>query len=151
MSLSVHNCCQQWYFCSLWKKNLNSLHFLFSRIGLDWACTVADILHSLNVSPEWSTVIASFTDHCIQQLPQTLKRTNLFTLLVLVGFPEVRTMNEIRLWSLLPNISRLLMAFILTGVVCRNSDGVHRQRQRTARHDLVQTLHWEEPCCSGGH
>uniref|UniRef100_A0A3P8VT83 Zinc finger ZZ-type and EF-hand domain containing 1 n=1 Tax=Cynoglossus semilaevis TaxID=244447 RepID=A0A3P8VT83_CYNSE len=68
---------------------------LDSRIGLDWACTVADILHSLNVSPEWSTVIASFTDHCIQQLPQTLKRTNLFTLLVLVGFPEVRTMNEI--------------------------------------------------------
>lgn len=60
-----------------------------SRIGLDWACTVADILHSLNACPEWSTVIAAFTDHCIQQLPQTLKRTNLFTLLVLVGFPEV--------------------------------------------------------------
>uniref|UniRef100_A0A3Q3EHT6 Zinc finger, ZZ-type with EF hand domain 1 n=1 Tax=Labrus bergylta TaxID=56723 RepID=A0A3Q3EHT6_9LABR len=62
---------------------------LDSRIGLDWACTVADVLHSLNVCPEWSTVIAAFTDHCIQQLPQTLKRTNLFTLLVLVGFPEV--------------------------------------------------------------
>uniref|UniRef100_A0A4W6ECK7 Zinc finger ZZ-type and EF-hand domain containing 1 n=1 Tax=Lates calcarifer TaxID=8187 RepID=A0A4W6ECK7_LATCA len=62
---------------------------LDSRIGLDWACTVADILHSLNACPEWSTVIAAFTDHCIQQLPQTLKRTNLFTLLVLVGFPEV--------------------------------------------------------------
>ncbi|XP_036975972.1 zinc finger ZZ-type and EF-hand domain-containing protein 1 isoform X2 [Acanthopagrus latus] len=62
---------------------------LDSRIGLDWACTVADILHSLNACPEWNTVIAAFTDHCIQQLPQTLKRTNLFTLLVLVGFPEV--------------------------------------------------------------
>uniref|UniRef100_A0A3Q3B408 Zinc finger, ZZ-type with EF hand domain 1 n=1 Tax=Kryptolebias marmoratus TaxID=37003 RepID=A0A3Q3B408_KRYMA len=62
---------------------------LDSRIGLDWACTVADILDSLNACPEWSTVIAAFTDHCIQQLPQTLKRTNLFTLLVLVGFPEV--------------------------------------------------------------
>ncbi|XP_026226590.1 zinc finger ZZ-type and EF-hand domain-containing protein 1 isoform X2 [Anabas testudineus] len=62
---------------------------LDSRIGLDWACTVADILHSLDACPEWSLVIAAFTDHCIQQLPQTLKRTNLFTLLVLVGFPEV--------------------------------------------------------------
>nr|XP_019941221.1 PREDICTED: zinc finger ZZ-type and EF-hand domain-containing protein 1 isoform X3 [Paralichthys olivaceus] len=62
---------------------------LDSRIGLDWACTVADILHSLNTCPEWSPVIAAFTDHCVQQLPQTLKRTNLFTLLVLVGFPEV--------------------------------------------------------------
>uniref|UniRef100_A0A3B4AK10 Uncharacterized protein n=1 Tax=Periophthalmus magnuspinnatus TaxID=409849 RepID=A0A3B4AK10_9GOBI len=62
---------------------------LDSRIGLDWACTVADILHSLNSSSEWSTVIASFTDHCIQQLPNSLRCTNLFTLLVLVGFPEV--------------------------------------------------------------
>uniref|UniRef100_A0A669B698 Zinc finger ZZ-type and EF-hand domain containing 1 n=1 Tax=Oreochromis niloticus TaxID=8128 RepID=A0A669B698_ORENI len=62
---------------------------LDSRIGLDWACTVADILHSLNACPEWCTIIAAFTDHCVQQLPQTLKRTNLFTLLVLVGFPEV--------------------------------------------------------------
>ncbi|XP_008426375.1 zinc finger ZZ-type and EF-hand domain-containing protein 1 isoform X2 [Poecilia reticulata] len=62
---------------------------LDSRIGLDWACTVADILHTLNTCPEWSAVIAAFTDHCVQQLPQTLKRTNLFTLLVLVGFPEV--------------------------------------------------------------
>ncbi|KAM3601090.1 uncharacterized protein V6R79_007539 [Siganus canaliculatus] len=62
---------------------------LDSRIGLDWACTVADILHSLNACPEWTVVIAAFTDHCVQQLPQTLKRTNLFTLLVLVGFPEV--------------------------------------------------------------
>nr|XP_049597636.1 zinc finger ZZ-type and EF-hand domain-containing protein 1 isoform X2 [Syngnathus scovelli] len=62
---------------------------LDSRIGLDWACTVADILHNLNTCPGWRAVIAAFTDHCIQQLPQTLKRTNLFTLLVLVGFPEV--------------------------------------------------------------
>ncbi|XP_077361813.1 zinc finger ZZ-type and EF-hand domain-containing protein 1 [Festucalex cinctus] len=62
---------------------------LDSRIGLDWACTVANILHDLNTCPGWSTVIAAFTDHCMQQLPQSLKRTNLFTLLVLVGFPEV--------------------------------------------------------------
>ncbi|KAF7655072.1 hypothetical protein LDENG_00061510 [Lucifuga dentata] len=62
---------------------------LDSRIGLDWACTVADILHSLNSCLQWSTVIADFTDHCVQQLPHTLQRTNLFTLLVLVGFPEV--------------------------------------------------------------
>ncbi|XP_077447834.1 zinc finger ZZ-type and EF-hand domain-containing protein 1 [Stigmatopora argus] len=62
---------------------------LDSRIGLDWACTVANILHDLNSCPEWGAAIAAFTDHCVQQLPQTLKRTNLFTLLVLVGFPEV--------------------------------------------------------------
>ncbi|KAM8835522.1 zinc finger ZZ-type and EF-hand domain-containing protein 1 isoform 1-T1 [Synchiropus picturatus] len=74
-----------------------TIHLLFSlgavcldsRIGLDWACTVADILHSLNVCPEWSSVIVAFTDHCVRQLPQSFKRTNLFTLLVLVGFPEV--------------------------------------------------------------
>lgn len=61
----------------------------YSRIGLDWACTVADILHSLHSCPEWNNVITALTDHCIQQLPKSLKRTNLFTLLVLVGFPEV--------------------------------------------------------------
>ncbi|XP_063059602.1 zinc finger ZZ-type and EF-hand domain-containing protein 1 [Engraulis encrasicolus] len=66
---------------------------LDSRIGLDWACTVADILRDLNVCPQWSGVLAGFTDHCIQQLPHTLKRTNLFTLLVLVGFPEVLCMG----------------------------------------------------------
>ncbi|XP_076130954.1 zinc finger ZZ-type and EF-hand domain-containing protein 1 isoform X1 [Alosa pseudoharengus] len=66
---------------------------LDSRIGLDWACTVADILRNLNVCPQWSGVLAGFTDHCVQQLPQQLKRTNLFTLLVLVGFPEVLCMG----------------------------------------------------------
>ncbi|XP_056313919.1 zinc finger ZZ-type and EF-hand domain-containing protein 1 [Danio aesculapii] len=66
---------------------------LDSRIGLDWACSVADILRNLNVSSQWCTVVASFTDHCILQLPQHLKRTNLFTLLVLVGFPEVLCMG----------------------------------------------------------
>uniref|UniRef100_A0AAZ3PWD1 Zinc finger ZZ-type and EF-hand domain containing 1 n=1 Tax=Oncorhynchus tshawytscha TaxID=74940 RepID=A0AAZ3PWD1_ONCTS len=66
---------------------------LDSRIGLDWACSVADILRSLNACPQWSVVIAAFTDHCVRQLPQTLKRTNLFTLLVLVGFPEVLCMG----------------------------------------------------------
>uniref|UniRef100_A0A672L7F8 Zinc finger ZZ-type and EF-hand domain containing 1 n=1 Tax=Sinocyclocheilus grahami TaxID=75366 RepID=A0A672L7F8_SINGR len=66
---------------------------LDSRIGLDWACSVADILRNLNVSSQWCAVVANFTDHCIQQLPQQLKRTNLFTLLVLVGFPEVLCMG----------------------------------------------------------
>ncbi|XP_051981297.1 zinc finger ZZ-type and EF-hand domain-containing protein 1-like isoform X2 [Xyrauchen texanus] len=66
---------------------------LDSRIGLDWACSVADILQNLNVCPQWCVVVAAFTDHCIQQLPQHLKRTNLFTLLVLVGFPEVLCMG----------------------------------------------------------
>ncbi|XDV20765.1 hypothetical protein PO909_026027 [Leuciscus waleckii] len=66
---------------------------LDSRIGLDWACSVAEILRNLNVSSQWCAVVAAFTDHCIQQLPQQLKRTNLFTLLVLVGFPEVLCMG----------------------------------------------------------
>uniref|UniRef100_A0A8C2EGA8 Zinc finger, ZZ-type with EF hand domain 1 n=1 Tax=Cyprinus carpio TaxID=7962 RepID=A0A8C2EGA8_CYPCA len=66
---------------------------LDSRIGLDWACSVADILRNLNVSSQWCAVVAAFTDHCIQQFPQQLKRTNLFTLLVLVGFPEVLCMG----------------------------------------------------------
>ncbi|XP_066551309.1 zinc finger ZZ-type and EF-hand domain-containing protein 1 isoform X2 [Amia ocellicauda] len=66
---------------------------LDSRIGLDWACSVADILQDLNACPQWSDVITAFTDHCIAQLPHQLKRTNLFTLLVLVGFPEVLCMG----------------------------------------------------------
>ncbi|XP_049325560.1 zinc finger ZZ-type and EF-hand domain-containing protein 1 [Astyanax mexicanus] len=66
---------------------------LDSRIGLDWACSVADILRNLKACPQWCSVIAAFTDHCIQQLPQQLKRTNVFTLLVLVVFPEVLCMG----------------------------------------------------------
>lgn len=50
---------------------------------------MADILRSLNSSAQWHSVIAAFTDHCIKQLPFQLKHTNIFTLLVLVGFPEV--------------------------------------------------------------
>lgn len=75
--------------------NLSIFSPFGSRIGLDWACTVADILHRLNACPMWSTVIAAFADHCVNQLPQTLKRTNLFTLLVLVGFPQVRSTEVI--------------------------------------------------------
>ncbi|XP_039612710.1 zinc finger ZZ-type and EF-hand domain-containing protein 1 isoform X1 [Polypterus senegalus] len=66
---------------------------LDSRIGLDWACSVADILRDLNTCPQWSNVIAAFTKYCMKQLPFHLKRTNLFTLLVLVGFPEVLCMG----------------------------------------------------------
>ncbi|KAB1266491.1 Zinc finger ZZ-type and EF-hand domain-containing protein 1 [Camelus dromedarius] len=62
---------------------------LDSRVGLDWACSMAEILRSLNSAPLWREVIAAFTDHCIKQLPFQLKHTNIFTLLVLVGFPQV--------------------------------------------------------------
>ncbi|XP_053130784.1 zinc finger ZZ-type and EF-hand domain-containing protein 1 isoform X2 [Hemicordylus capensis] len=62
---------------------------LDSRVGLDWACTMADILQALNSSAQWHGVIAAFTDHGVKQLPFQLKHTNIFTLLVLVGFPEV--------------------------------------------------------------
>uniref|UniRef100_A0A8C3R9X7 Zinc finger ZZ-type and EF-hand domain containing 1 n=1 Tax=Cyanoderma ruficeps TaxID=181631 RepID=A0A8C3R9X7_9PASS len=63
------------------------------RVGLDWASSMADILRSLNSSAQWHDVIAAFTDHCIKQLPFQLKHTNIFTLLVLVGFPEVLCMG----------------------------------------------------------
>ncbi|XP_028937724.1 zinc finger ZZ-type and EF-hand domain-containing protein 1 isoform X1 [Ornithorhynchus anatinus] len=62
---------------------------LDSRVGLDWACTMADILRALDAAPQWHDVIAAFGDHCVRQLPFQLKHTNIFTLLVLVGFPEV--------------------------------------------------------------
>ncbi|XP_062031240.1 zinc finger ZZ-type and EF-hand domain-containing protein 1 isoform X1 [Lepus europaeus] len=62
---------------------------LDSRVGLDWACSMAEILRSLNSAPLWRDVLAAFTDHCIKQLPFQLKHTNIFTLLVLVGFPQV--------------------------------------------------------------
>uniref|UniRef100_A0A8C0XJX8 Zinc finger ZZ-type and EF-hand domain-containing protein 1 n=1 Tax=Castor canadensis TaxID=51338 RepID=A0A8C0XJX8_CASCN len=62
---------------------------LDSRVGLDWACSMAEILRSLNSAPLWRDVIATFTDYCIKQLPFQLKHTNIFTLLVLVGFPQV--------------------------------------------------------------
>ncbi|GCC35998.1 hypothetical protein chiPu_0014488 [Chiloscyllium punctatum] len=58
-------------------------------ISLDWASSVADILRDLNFSPQWQEVIAACTQRCIEELPFHLKRTNIFTLLVLVGFPEV--------------------------------------------------------------
>ncbi|GAB1296409.1 Zinc finger ZZ-type and EF-hand domain-containing protein 1 [Apodemus speciosus] len=63
---------------------------LDSRVGLDWACSMAEILRSLNNAPLWQDVIATFTDHCIKQLPFQLKHTNIFTLLVLVGFPQLK-------------------------------------------------------------
>ncbi|MEE6469872.1 hypothetical protein FKM82_008802 [Ascaphus truei] len=66
---------------------------LDSKVGLDWACTVTDILRELNDSPQWHNVIAAYTDCCIKKLPFQLKNTNIFTLLVLVGFPEVLCMG----------------------------------------------------------
>ncbi|XP_068939360.1 zinc finger ZZ-type and EF-hand domain-containing protein 1 isoform X2 [Petaurus breviceps papuanus] len=74
-----------------------TVHLLFSlgavcldsRVGLDWACSMADILRTLHSCPGWCGVVAAFTEHCLKQLPFQLKHTNIFTLLVLVGFPEV--------------------------------------------------------------
>lgn len=57
---------------------------------------MADILRSLNSSAQWHPVIAAFTDHCIKQLPFQLKHTNIFTLLVLVGFPEVSGLSVLK-------------------------------------------------------
>uniref|UniRef100_H9G4F0 Uncharacterized protein n=1 Tax=Anolis carolinensis TaxID=28377 RepID=H9G4F0_ANOCA len=62
---------------------------LDSRLGLDWACILAEALGALGASPQWHGVVSSFTEHCVRQLPFQLKHTNLFALLVLVGFPEV--------------------------------------------------------------
>uniref|UniRef100_A0A5F8H4L4 Zinc finger ZZ-type and EF-hand domain containing 1 n=1 Tax=Monodelphis domestica TaxID=13616 RepID=A0A5F8H4L4_MONDO len=78
-----------------------TVHLLFSlgavcldsRVGLDWACSMADILRALHACPQWHSVVAAFTDHCMKQLPFQLKHTNIFTLLVLVGFPEVLCMG----------------------------------------------------------
>ncbi|XP_072475032.1 zinc finger ZZ-type and EF-hand domain-containing protein 1 isoform X2 [Notamacropus eugenii] len=74
-----------------------TVHLLFSlgavcldsRVGLDWACSMADILRALHGCARWHGVVAAFTEHCLKQLPCQLKHTNIFTLLVLVGFPEV--------------------------------------------------------------
>ncbi|XP_077152606.1 zinc finger ZZ-type and EF-hand domain-containing protein 1 [Ranitomeya variabilis] len=66
---------------------------LDSKVGLDWACTMSDILRELNNSSKWHKVMTAFTDHCMQELPHQLKNTNIFTLLVLVGFPEVLCMG----------------------------------------------------------
>ncbi|XP_043938838.1 zinc finger ZZ-type and EF-hand domain-containing protein 1 [Protopterus annectens] len=71
---------------------------LDSRVGLDWACSMADILRDLNTSPRWREVMAAFTDHCIKHLPFQLNRTNIFTLLVLVGFPEVLSMGSLSVY-----------------------------------------------------
>ncbi|XP_074046652.1 zinc finger ZZ-type and EF-hand domain-containing protein 1 isoform X2 [Macrotis lagotis] len=78
-----------------------TVHLLFSlgavcldsRVGLDWACSMADILHTLHDCPRWHGVVAAFTENCLKQLPFQLKHTNIFTLLVLVGFPEVLCMG----------------------------------------------------------
>ncbi|XP_043848131.1 zinc finger ZZ-type and EF-hand domain-containing protein 1 isoform X2 [Dromiciops gliroides] len=78
-----------------------TVHLLFSlgavcldsRVGLDWACSVADILRALHDCPQWHGVAAAFTENCLKQLPFRLKHTNIFTLLVLVGFPEVLCMG----------------------------------------------------------
>ncbi|MEJ1273215.1 zinc finger ZZ-type with EF hand domain 1 [Cricetulus griseus] len=82
---------------------------LDSRVGLDWACSMAEILRSLNNAPLWRDVIATFTDHCIKQLPFQLKHTNIFTLLVLVGFPQAHGFEETHATFLQTDLLKLLV------------------------------------------
>ncbi|OXB64763.1 hypothetical protein ASZ78_016290 [Callipepla squamata] len=82
---------------------------LDSRVGLDWASSMADILRSLNASAQWHNVITAFTDHCIKQLPFQLKHTNIFTLLVLVGFPEIHGFKEVQAAFLQSGLLKLLV------------------------------------------
>ncbi|KAM9728084.1 zinc finger ZZ-type and EF-hand domain-containing protein 1 [Menidia menidia] len=125
---------------------------LDSRIGLDWACTVADILHSLNACPEWSTVIAAFTDHCVQQLPQTLKRTNLFTLLVLVGFPEVLCVGTQTVF--IDNANEQHNMILLKHFTEKNHAAVvdvkTRKRKTVKDYQLIQSQD-STAACSSGH
>lgn len=86
-----------------------------SRVGLDWACSMAEILRSLNSAPLWRDVIATFTDHCIKQLPFQLKHTNIFTLLVLVGFPQVPHSEGLRAWSPRPVFTMHTKACVASG------------------------------------
>lgn len=126
---------------------LSSYALFCSRIGLDWACTVADILHSLNACPEWSTVIAAFTDHCIQLLPQTLKRTNLFTLLVLVGFPEVCTILTtvaISVHSVVSDsLSSVLTPLCVCQVLCVGTQTVFIDNANE-QHNMILLKHFTE-------
>uniref|UniRef100_A0A8C1N781 Zinc finger, ZZ-type with EF hand domain 1 n=1 Tax=Cyprinus carpio TaxID=7962 RepID=A0A8C1N781_CYPCA len=113
---------------------------LDSRIGLDWACSVADILQNLNISSQWCAVVAAFTDHCIQQLPQQLKRTNLFTLLVLVGFPEVLCMGTQAVF--IDNANELHNVILLKHFTEKNraavADVKTRKRRTVKDYQLVQ-------------
>uniref|UniRef100_A0A8C2KV24 Zinc finger, ZZ-type with EF hand domain 1 n=1 Tax=Cyprinus carpio TaxID=7962 RepID=A0A8C2KV24_CYPCA len=113
---------------------------LDSRIGLDWACSVADILRNLNISSQWCAVVAAFTDHCIQQLPQQLKRTNLFTLLVLVGFPEVLCMGTQAVF--IDNANELHNVILLKHFTEKNraavADVKTRKRRTVKDYQLVQ-------------
>lgn len=140
--LSLWNSCIM--FCILWALSFRcELSVYFSRIGLDWACTVADILHSLNDCPEWSTVIAAFTDHCIQQLPKTLKRTNLFTLLVLVGFPEVRA-THLAVWiCLLFFWARSWLLLCVCQVLCVGTQTVFIDNANE-QHNMILLKHFTE-------
>uniref|UniRef100_A0A8C1I2V1 Zinc finger ZZ-type and EF-hand domain containing 1 n=1 Tax=Cyprinus carpio carpio TaxID=630221 RepID=A0A8C1I2V1_CYPCA len=112
----------------------------FDRIGLDWACSVADILRNLNISSQWCAVVAAFTDHCIQQLPQQLKRTNLFTLLVLVGFPEVLCMGTQAVF--IDNANELHNVILLKHFTEKNraavADVKTRKRRTVKDYQLVQ-------------
>ncbi|XP_048374688.1 zinc finger ZZ-type and EF-hand domain-containing protein 1 isoform X2 [Sphaerodactylus townsendi] len=113
---------------------------LDSRIGLDWACTMADILRALNSSAQWHGVIATFTDHCIKQLPFQLKHTNIFTLLVLVGFPEVLCMGTRSVY--LDNANEAHNVIILKHFTEKNRavvvDVKTRKRKSVKDYQLVQ-------------
>ncbi|XP_035290326.1 zinc finger ZZ-type and EF-hand domain-containing protein 1 isoform X2 [Anguilla anguilla] len=120
---------------------------LDSRIGLDWACSVADILQDLNACPQWCPVIAAFTDHCIRQLPRQLKRTNLFTLLVLVGFPEVLCMGTHAIF--IDNANERHSMILLKHFTEKNRAAVvdvkTRKRRTVKDYQLVQPLDHASP------
>lgn len=113
---------------------------LDSRVGLDWACTMADILRALNSSAQWHGVIAAFTNHCIKQLPFQLKHTNIFTLLVLVGFPEVLCMGTRSVY--LDNANEAHNVIILKHFTEKNRavvvDVKTRKRKSVKDYQLVQ-------------
>ncbi|XP_054857932.1 zinc finger ZZ-type and EF-hand domain-containing protein 1 isoform X2 [Eublepharis macularius] len=113
---------------------------LDSRVGLDWACSMADILRALNSSAQWHGVIAAFTDHCIKQLPFQLKHTNIFTLLVLVGFPEVLCMGTRSVY--MDNANEAHNVIILKHFTEKNRavivDVKNRKRKSVKDYQLVQ-------------
>ncbi|XP_033027640.1 zinc finger ZZ-type and EF-hand domain-containing protein 1 isoform X1 [Lacerta agilis] len=118
---------------------------LDSRVGLDWACTMADILRALNASVQWHSVIAAFTDHCIKQLPFQLKHTNIFTLLVLVGFPEVLCMGTRSVY--MDNANEAHNVIILKHFTEKNRAVV--VDMKTRKRKAVKDLQLVQPCGQG--
>ncbi|XP_023412078.2 zinc finger ZZ-type and EF-hand domain-containing protein 1 isoform X4 [Loxodonta africana] len=109
---------------------------LDSRVGLDWACSMAEILRSLNSAPLWRDVIATFTDHCIKQLPFQLKHTNIFTLLVLVGFPQVHHSKGLATHP-------IFLTYIRVSVLCVGTRCVYMDNANEP-HNVIILKHFTE-------